>query len=74
MREGFPLFSAGRFDMPLGTYMLISHLLLITQMKRTQMIPLVKGRAQPGATEFLRVGDAVIAAGEIPEKLIEFSG
>ena len=31
------------------------------------MIPLVKGRAQPGATEFLRVGDAVIAAGEIPD-------
>lgn len=38
------------------------------------MIPLVEGRAQPGATEFRREGDAVIAAGEIPEKLIAESG
>ena len=33
------------------------------------MIPLVEGRAQPGATEFRREGDAVIAAGEIPKNV-----
>jgi hypothetical protein len=33
------------------------------------MIPLVRGRAQAGAAEFLRAGDDAIAAGVIPKNV-----
>ena len=40
----------------------------------TKIIPLVRGRCPTGGHRVSPVGDAVIAAGEIPEKLIELSG
>jgi len=37
------------------------------------MIPLVRGRAQAGAAEFLRAGDDAIAAGVIPKNVADES-